>query len=164
MHNVSPGGGHTWEEADSSTLIELDDCCSPTAETNGCWLSNELPPLLHGCSCNHPEGQGPPCSAGRLQRSPAEREMHDCVVYSQLLKVSYWLKGAKIRHENKSVANLALCFTDLTFTPHSLGQSRSPWDHPERFPPPDMRGTQVAGRPRQQQRSPQRDPQHRCGL
>lgn len=83
-----PGGGHTWEEADSSALIKLDYRCSPTAETNGCWLSNELPPRLHGCSDNHPAGQGPPPSPGRLQRSPAEWEMHNCIMYSQLLKVS----------------------------------------------------------------------------
>lgn len=74
-HNVSPGTGHTWEKADSSALIELDYCCSPTAETNGCWLPNEL--LPH--TARLPVEQGPPRSLGRLQRSPAELEMHNYV-------------------------------------------------------------------------------------
>jgi len=44
--------------------------------------------------------------------------MQNCVVYSS---GECWIKGAKIRQENKEVADLALCFTDLTSTPYPPG-------------------------------------------
>lgn len=50
-------------------------------------LTNCLPPR-HSGSHNHPAGQGPACSPGWLQHSPVEWEMHNCVVYSELLKAS----------------------------------------------------------------------------
>lgn len=132
-HSVSPGGGHTWEEADSSALTELDQCCSPTAENKGCWLPEELAsPCCRAAPITTHQGRGPPLSPGRLQWSPAEWEMLCVFSVSQ---GECWIKGAKIRHENKEVANFALCFTDLTSTPHPLGQSRSPQDHLESFPP-----------------------------